>query len=379
MSFIFKNKKILIISQQPWGEVKISKHHYALELLCMGNQVFFLNPPDPLLSRPVEVKPSPEGIHLVSYRPCFPFVIRFHARPLFDFLMRWQIKKILKEIGVQLDVVWCFEFNLFTDLSLFGAPVKIYHPVDPLSAPYQIAPALSATIVFAVSQDILDSFKKIPTPHHVINHGLSSAFVEPPLVPDFTQKLSSIKVGYVGNLSRSNVDLPLFRQLISDYPQVEFHIIGPMASKSNLGGEGSGETVAFLEFINSSPNVICHGQKPPSEVARIIRDMDAFLLCYQKVPGIYDLSNSHKILEYLSTGKTVVSSRISTYEGRDLLVMGEPEEMKELFRKVMNDLPFYNSAGNQKRRMAFALENTYRKQIERVEAYLTDLHVEARP
>ncbi|GAB1397072.1 hypothetical protein MASR1M65_18510 [Saprospiraceae bacterium] len=43
---IFKNKTILIISQQEWGLMRISKHHYALELAKKGNKVFYLTAPD---------------------------------------------------------------------------------------------------------------------------------------------------------------------------------------------------------------------------------------------------------------------------------------------------------------------------------------------
>lgn len=46
MPFSFNNKTILIISPEPWGKMMISKHHYALELAKLGNEVYFLNPPN---------------------------------------------------------------------------------------------------------------------------------------------------------------------------------------------------------------------------------------------------------------------------------------------------------------------------------------------
>src|SRR5450755_3125876 len=41
-----KNKTILIISPQAWGQMYISKHHYAITLAKLGNTVYFLNPPE---------------------------------------------------------------------------------------------------------------------------------------------------------------------------------------------------------------------------------------------------------------------------------------------------------------------------------------------
>ena len=42
----FLNKKnILIISPNFWGNVHITKHHYAIELHRLGANIFYLNPP----------------------------------------------------------------------------------------------------------------------------------------------------------------------------------------------------------------------------------------------------------------------------------------------------------------------------------------------
>ena len=36
-----KNKKILLISPQSWGTMFVAKHHYAIELAKLGNEVYF--------------------------------------------------------------------------------------------------------------------------------------------------------------------------------------------------------------------------------------------------------------------------------------------------------------------------------------------------
>ena len=44
MKFL-RNKKVLVLSPQSWGKMRISKHHYALKLAALGNEVCFVNPP----------------------------------------------------------------------------------------------------------------------------------------------------------------------------------------------------------------------------------------------------------------------------------------------------------------------------------------------
>ena len=146
-------KVVVIISPQPWGPLRISKHHYALECCRYARRVYFLNPPSAGLLESVSIRSveEAENLRVIDYRPRFPFRLRFHARPLFDLLMRWQVRAIRAAIGEKIDVVWCFDFNLFTDLRLWTNGKRIFHPVDPVGADHQLKPAHSSSAVFSVS------------------------------------------------------------------------------------------------------------------------------------------------------------------------------------------------------------------------------------
>lgn len=39
-------ERILVISPNPWGNLHISKHNYAIALLELGYEVYFMNPPN---------------------------------------------------------------------------------------------------------------------------------------------------------------------------------------------------------------------------------------------------------------------------------------------------------------------------------------------
>src|SRR3972149_139896 len=147
------NKNILLISPQKWGEMHISKHHYAIELAKRGNTVYFLNPVDVSQKKRFIIKQHEEykELYIVTYKPLFPLVIRFHFRWLFDFLMQFQVKMLLLRIGRKIDIVWCFEPNLYSNLNLFKADLNIFHPVDQLNYDYQFNIASSAHVVFSVS------------------------------------------------------------------------------------------------------------------------------------------------------------------------------------------------------------------------------------
>jgi len=146
---ILRGKKILLISPQSWDKVKVSKHHYALTLAGMGNDVYFLNPPLSGKGASFEKKPGAEpGITVVSYRPALPTKLRFRFRKLFDLLMRREVKRLVRRIGVHFDIVWSFEPNLYTDLRTFGASCRIFHPVDLFEQASALDTAASADIVF---------------------------------------------------------------------------------------------------------------------------------------------------------------------------------------------------------------------------------------
>jgi len=98
-----------------------------------------------------------------------------------------------------------------------------------------------------------------------------------------------------------------------------------------------------------------------------------FLICYKPDYINYHGENSHKILEYLSTGKTVVSSHISLYSDSQLLSMAKKDRNEELISiidDVISNIEKYNAPDLMKQRILFALENTYANHIHKIESHL---------
>lgn len=381
MTGLLQGKKILIISPQPWGKMKVSKHHYAIELARRGNIVYFLNPPSASMKRG-QVRISGElekNLYLVDYRPTFPMRWKYRFQRIFNYFIRKDLPGLLTAIGGSPDIVWDFEPNrLFADLHWFKASIRIYHPVD--ITPYMDDNTKHADIIFSVSEVILDFFRDSNLPYHFINHGLGSAFsematqrmIELP-VRDPSQPL---KFGYVGNLIMRFIDHDLYQDLIQQNPQVEFHIWGPCDTSSLDISYGDGQRIhSFISFLQSQPNVRLYGLQPHEAILPVMKDLDGFFWCYDNNRDPNKGSNSHKIMEYLSTGKVVVSTFISTYdllESDQLILMNRNrEDFLTCFRKVVTDIDRYNSIPLMQARIRLALANTYASQIQTIEDFLT--------
>ncbi len=135
---VLKNKRILIISPEAWGNSHVSKHHYAITLAKRNNQVYFLSPAKDNIENSIEAKPHPDhkNLTLINYHPILKGKSRL-PRFVKDFLNKLEINKLSK-VWSQLDIVWSFDPFRFQRLSDFNAKLKIYHPVDVHNTPLEI-------------------------------------------------------------------------------------------------------------------------------------------------------------------------------------------------------------------------------------------------
>jgi glycosyltransferase involved in cell wall biosynthesis len=374
---------ILVISPNEWGDMRVSKHHYATALARRGNRVVFLNPPNAHASHRLRIEQVEgiEGLSTVTYRPYVPFVIRFRSRRLFNVIAAAHVRWLLRTIGVRFDMVWCFDVNLYSDLRWFRAPLKIFHPVDQVLYPYQVDVAANADIVLSVSDEILDKMRQHGTPQLRIEHGLASEFVALALqrVAEMEyQRHEPIRVGYVGNLLIPSVDREVLLELIATYEQVEFHFWGPRsAQESNVGGENSRQSVEFIRTLEARPNVVLRGPQPPALLAQQIGDVDLLLMCYSVARDPNRGCNSHKILEYMSTGRAIVANHVADYANKhgliEMMSFDGNGTMVDLFSNVLSEIDRHNGPERRLKRLAYALDNSYEKQIDRIGVFAAQL------
>lgn len=374
------NKTILILSPQAWGKMYISKHHYAIELAKRGNKVYFLNPPEQgekSVKKSIEVKPSgiQNSLFFIEHRLFFPYSLKFRLLFLFHLLMRIQINRILKEIKEPIDVVWSFDIGHLYPFSFFGTkPFKLFHPVDEPRNSAAIAAATGAQIIFSVTHEISQKYQHLQVPTHFINHGVVEEFF---LHTTDNKKMNDpIRIGFSGNLLRQDIDRPVLLEIIKGHPTIVFEFWGSYSvEQTNIGGEEDLATVDFVSSLKASSNVVLHGAVDSGQLARSVQAMDAFLICYDVQRDQSKGTNYHKVMEYLATGKVIISNNVSTYRDRpELIQMIEGRmnnsDLPQLFGKVINQLNEYNQPECQRIRRDYARDNTYPRQIEKIESKL---------
>ena len=168
------------------------------------------------------------------------------------------------------------------------------------------------------------------------------------------------------------IDRELMLRLIAGHGQLEFHLWGPRSrDESNVGSDESLEAAAFLRALETMPNVRLHGSVRPATLANEMSDVDLLLMCYAVERDPNRGCNSHKLLEYLSTGRVVVANYVSDYADKpgliEMVAADGRDKLVDLFDAVIRDLDRYNDPEHRQRRLAFALDNSYSKQIDRIE------------
>ncbi len=379
-----RNKRIYIISQEKWGKMFLSKHHYAVELGKEGNQVFFFNHPDSkrVLKRgEIIISKTPFlNVFVINHRYLLPlYFINFKLKSklVYNILLRLHLKKISKLTGAP-DMVWSFDLTDYIPLKCFpNQCLKIFLPVDESVWQDSINAAASAKVIISVTNEILAKYKRYNVPKAFINHGVSEIFIN----QDYPEKADKvIRVGYSGTILRPDIDRTTLLTIIKQNTNCLFEFWGEcdyndsyLELKENKE-EGTEQFVSTLKSLN---NVTLHGVVTSEKLAAGLKQMDAFLICYNiKIEQSHG-TNSHKILEYLGTGKTVVANNISTYYKTfpGLIEMIESREnnneLPALFSKVINNLSEHNSIIKMKNRIDFAKGFTYKNQVKRIADFLS--------
>lgn len=358
----------------------LSKMHYAAELAKMGNKVFFVNPPRESISTLIKKGDMVSGVQLLHIKPLMlTLLLRHKLFPLYSLLMQRYANHIRKIAGGQIDELWNFNPHSFPAMKGFAAKKNILLIYDFYKGRHVESAAKEADLVVTPSQLIADYYKPFNKAVYFIQHGLGAAFAEQArrrlLQIPVNDNNKTIKVGYTGNLLRQAINTGVLQKIIIAHPQIEFHFWGPSSIvRNNVTDVNESISTALLQFIGfleKEQNVFLHGVTAQDDMAKAMQDMDAFLFVYAATTDMNGASNSHKLLEYISTGKVVVSSMVSTYKGTGLLQMCDDDNgLPALFDEVINNLASYNTIEKQQDRIAYSLQNTYNSQVKKIHQLL---------
>jgi hypothetical protein len=348
--FLFRDKNILLISPENWSHLFVSKHHYAIELAKL-NSVYYLNPPTNGFS---VAKSAYDNLWVVNYTP-FIKGLRFLPRFMQVYFMKKKFTQLEKLTAIKFDCVWSFDNSVFFDFSFLQNNIlKISHIVD-FSQNFQLSKATStADICFGVSPNIVKRMKRFNKNCFLIPHGIS---IEPHQTPEIKfPGVNKIKVVYAGNLNSTLIDVDRLFQLLDSKKDIDFVFIG-------FGGEG----------WKKRNNVYKVGAVPHPALMGYLESADVLLMIYDSLKYPEQLTNAHKLLEYLYAGKIVVTNFISDYaDKRHLIQMTDDSvDIFEIFDQTINNLEYYNHFSRVLERKQFALRNTYAHRLEEIGHLIT--------
>jgi hypothetical protein len=369
---IFKNKIVWIFSQQNWNGLKVSKHHYAETLADAGAKVYYFNPPKDSGWKIKKAKLSIDNssnVNVVSQQFFFPINLKFHLRFLYNQLIKIQLKILRKNLPSP-DFVWSFDLSNNFPLINFNSSINIFHPVDNLITKSDLKSSSGAHIIFSVTNEILKSINN-NVPKYLINHGLNKDFLH---YNSTIKKGNYTRVGLSGNLLRNDIDRYTLKNIILNYPNILFEIWG---NSEYSNGIYDFQVIEFINFLNKQNNVKMHGIVTTKKLAYSYQYIDAFLICYDIRKDHSKGTNYHKVIEFLSTGKVVISNNISFYKDKkDLIEMSnniDNSDMLNIFDKVINNLSFYNSVDKINLRKKFAFRNSYTNNLREIEMIITNV------
>ncbi|MBK8510783.1 MAG: hypothetical protein IPL56_00755 [Saprospiraceae bacterium] len=279
-------KTVFIVSREGWGKMFFSKHHYAVELGKKGNKVFFITHPDQqrkLKRGQIKViETGTSNVSIVNHRLFHPYFFIFKYKRLYNFLIKFHIKRIIQKIALTPDVVWSFEISNSLPLKYFPQKaIKIFMPVDGPFDGVEVEAAKNADVIFSVTNEILAGYKELEIPKYFINHGVSEIFINSESKIHISNPL---KAGYSGCFLTQDIDRKNLMQIIKENEQVEFNLWGEYdvgSSEIHLPDDcNDADTIAFIGFLKDSTNVILHGVANSADLAAGLKRMDVLLVCY---------------------------------------------------------------------------------------------------
>ena len=355
---MLKNEDIICISSIDWDFIWQGHQEIMTRLARAGNRVLFIEntgvrvPTFRDLGRiKSRLKNWRTGIHgirkieegLYVYSPLvlpFPYlrVARFINRKLmFAVLMKW-----LKAVGFKEPVVWVF---LPTGLSLdligeIEPKALIYYCIDSFEASSKDAKKIRRTerlltekadLVFATSQELLMSCARYNKNVHYFPFGVNidnftGIMDKPRAAPADIKGIKNPIAGYLGGIHKW-IDIELVRYAAQQNKDVSFVFCGPI--QTDIGP------------LKNIPNIFFLGQKRTEELPSYVREFDIALIPYRITEYTKNVYPT-KLNEYLSLGKTVISTRLPEIvkfnrENNNIVkIAGSREEFCESVRYVLS-------------------------------------------
>jgi len=383
---LLKNQDIICIAGADWDNPLWTNRQHIMSRLSQQNRILYVeslglrqpsvNAKDlsrilgklGRLFRNIKVK----GNGLFVYTPLLiPFYQFEYIRRLNDLILIHDIKKICKDLQFNKPILWSYLPNAINLVGKMGEKLVIYHCVDDLSTikgyPMKVVSEIEKRFIQKVDIVIVTSKKLYEDKRHMNlntyylpNVADASHFMlaldEMTSLPQDIVKIPKPRIGYVGNLVDSKVDIKLIKYIAESHPEWSIIIIGPIWA-------GNKDANRLIEAIGNEKNIYCLGLKPYVELPKYIKSLDICMLPH-KITEYSVSSFPIKFHEFMATGKPIVSTDLPALEDyKDIIWMAKdyPD-----FVKGISFLLNYDSETMKAKRVEIACQNTWEHRIESI-------------
>jgi hypothetical protein len=156
------------------------------------------------------------------------------------------------------------------------------------------------------------------------------------------------------------IDWEIIKKLIADNPNIDFHFAGQWKNKDRFTN------------ISSAGNFHFYGKLNATDLLPFYDGMNILILVYQYKKYPKQLANPHKMMEYLASGKMIISNWLdeySTLNGQLISMSKNERDLIECFNKVTSDLDLWNSTEKITQRKQIAMKSNYINKIKEIELF----------
>ena len=355
-----ENQTILIVSNEPWGDIWYSKHNWAYEL-SKKNKVFFINPPTKwklsnLWDSKISVSSYTKCLSILNYQNILPYTRFSVLYKLNNFLISKKIKKWMQENNLKNYIFWTFDPYRFSNPQLFSPLLSIYFIADKYQIKKEYDLISNTDYFISVSGELT---KNLPLKNPLIlSHGISTS--------EFSDnediELEDGYILYIGNIDW-RLDHELIKKMVLKFKTQQFLFIGQLL-------EGYNNQLFKEIFIeNKFSNVI---YKPPIHFKKLKNYIAKAKVCI--APMLLEVNgnniNHHKLLQYMALGKPILAPQFIDYKKNKLVYSyNNHDEGIEQLGKILNEEENYFLT---EERITFAKQFTYENLIRKVEQFLTE-------
>ena len=306
------------------------KQQFAYRLSKRGHRVFYIEESKSIIHWQkgdrnslfkTNIIKKNDNLYIITPSCYFPFPNNFMFRKIYNLKLLFEIKKILKNLGINEYIFWFNKIEISSVIEYIPQK-KIFDLCDDI--PYYskligdekaynikmkyIKLAFSNSDISVVSAVRLkEKYKKFTKTDIIVipnGHNIDLKQIKLGTIPDDIRKIRRPIIGFLGTLFEF-IDGDLLEYIISKKPEYNFVFVGGIESNFPID-----KLVKYQNFVHL-------GKKPKETIPNYINSFDICINPF-KVHEVNDSVSPVKVFEYLVLNKYVVSSFMYSLQKEDI-------------------------------------------------------------